>query len=188
MKSYPAMNHEILTSAWYAVGLLARNGNSGKDVSEAESIINYIIIAYQHRNLADLWYGDYTRELEELNVGTAVYPAKPYGSWDANWRGFLGPSFITMYEDFGHLLSKELKSSMLERLYNCSVGDPYRDGGVNGDNLYPAYSNPAIMSAIRTRWTGRRKGDNNNNMTKAGENYAKAISKLLGCTPDPLRV
>lgn len=175
LESKAAMNHETLTSAWYAVGLLARNGNSGKDVSEAGSIINYIIDD-QHKNPADLWYGDYTREPEEPNVGTTVYPAKPYGSWDPNWRGFIGLSFITMYEDFGHLLSKQIKDSMLESLYNCSVGDSYREGGVNGDNLYPAYSNPAIMRAIGTGWTGRHTGDAN--MTKAGEDYAKKIIKL----------
>ena len=175
LESKAAMNHETLTSAWYAVGLLARNGNGGKDVSEAEKIISYII-ADQHKNPKDLWYGDYTREPEEPDVGSSVYPAKAYGSYDPNWRGFVGLSFITMYEDFGSLLSENVKHLMLESLQNCTVGDSYREGGINGDNLYPAYSNPAIMRAIGTGWTGRKTGDKN--MTTAGENYAKQIIDL----------
>lgn len=175
LESKAAMNHETLTSAWYAVGLLARNENDGEDVSRAESIISYII-ADQHDNPADLWYGGYTREPEEPDVGTEVYPARQYVSWDPNWRGFVGLSFITMYEDFGDLLSESTKDLMLESLFNCSVGDSYREGGVNGDNLYPAYSNPAIMRAIGTGWTGRMTGDEN--MTTAGEDYAKKIIDL----------
>ena len=175
LESKAAMNHETLTSVWYAVGLLARNGNRGKDVSAAESIIKYVI-ADQHDNPKDLWYGGYTREPEEPDVGSSVYPPKAYGSWDPNWRGFVGLSFITMYEDYGHLLSKSVKSLMLESLHNCSVGDSYRDGGVNNDNLYPSYSNPAIMRAVGTGWTGRHTGDKN--MTKAGEKYAQDIIDL----------
>ena len=175
LESKVAMSHETLASAWYAVGLLARNGGNGQDISKAETIIAYII-ADQHDNPADLWYGDYTREPEEPDVGSTIYPAEPYQSYDPNWRGFVGLSFITMYEDFGNLLSDDLKSLMLNSLHNCSVGDSYRDGGVNGDNLYPAYSNPSIMRAVGTGWTGRHVGDQN--MTQAGEDYASKIIEL----------
>lgn len=170
-----AMNHETLAGVWYAVGLLARNGNEGEDVSRAETIISYII-ADQFLNPDDLWYGDYTREAEEPTVGSAAYPASPYQSYDPNWRGFVGLSLITIYEDFGDLLSESLKETILESLHACAVGDSYRDGGVNGDNLYPSYSNPAIMRAIGTGWTGRHTGDEN--MTQAGEDYAKQIIDL----------
>lgn len=173
LESKAAMNHETQPSIWYAVGLLARN--NGDDAANAEAIISYVI-ADQFKNPADLWYGDYTREPEEPDVGTAVYPPKAYGSYDPNWRGFIGLSLITMYEDFGDLLSQPIKDLMLESLFNCSVGDSYRGGGVNGDNLYPSYSNPAIMRAVGTGWTGRQTGDEN--MTQAGEDYAKEIIEL----------
>lgn len=175
VESKSAMGHEALTSAWYAVGLLARNGNEGDDAVQADAIIQ-AVIADQKQNPADLWYGNYVREPEEPTVGSSVYPARPYASWDPNFRGFVGLSFITMYEDFGDLLPDDTKDLMLESLYNCSVGDSYRDGGVNGDNLWPAYSNPAIMRAIGTGWTGRQTGDDN--MTNAGEQYAKDIIEL----------
>ena len=87
LDSKAAMNHETLASTWYAVGLLARNGDG--DASRAEDVIRYVI-KDQHDNPKDLWYGDYTREPEEPTVGTAWYPARMYGSWDPNWRGFVG--------------------------------------------------------------------------------------------------
>ena len=173
LESNAAMNHETLASTWYAVGLLARNADG--DASKAEKVINYVIND-QHDDPSDLWYGGYTREPEEPTVGTDFYPAKAYQSWDPNWRGFVGLSFITIYEEFGDLLSDDLKDLMLESLHNCSVGDSYREGGVNGDNLYPSYSNPAIMRAIGTGWTGRQVGDDN--MTQAGEDYAQKIIDL----------
>ncbi|KAH8169469.1 hypothetical protein LIA77_10013 [Sarocladium implicatum] len=169
-----AMNHETLASTWYAVGLLARNAEG--DASKAEKAITYIIDG-QHDDPQDLWYGSYTREAEEPTVGTGAYPASAYRSWDPNWRGFVGLSLITIYEEFGDLISDGLKELMLESLHNCSVGDSYREGGVNGDNLYPSYSNPAIMRAIGTGWTGRHTGDKN--MTQAGEDYAKKIIDLF---------
>lgn len=174
LDSKAAMNHETLASTWYAVGLLARN-NEG-DAERAEDIIKYVIND-QHNGPEDLWYGDYTREPEEPTVGTTWYPAAMYRSWDPNWRGFVGLSFITIYEEFGDLLSDGVKDLMLDSLHNCSVGDSYREGGVNGDNLYPSYSNPAIMRAIGTAWTGRQIGDDN--MTQAGEKYAKKIIDLF---------
>ena len=51
-----------------------------------------------------------------------------------------------MLEEFGHLLSPELTQLIEQSLYNVSVGDSYRVGGVDDDNLYPAYSNPVSLT------------------------------------------
>jgi hypothetical protein len=45
-------------------------------------------------------------------------------------------------EEFGHLIPNETTNYVLKSLYNATVGDTYRVGGVDSDNLYPAYSNP----------------------------------------------
>lgn len=89
-------------------------------------------------------YGDYQQEPEEPTVGTAVYPAKIYNSWDPNWRGFIGTAFIIGLEEFGHLISPNVTILLLESLYNATKGDEYRVGGVDSDNLYPAYTNPVF--------------------------------------------
>lgn len=87
-------------------------------------------------------YGDYQQEPEEPTVGTSVYPAKIYNSWDPNWRGFIGTAFIVGLEEFGHLITPNVTTLLLESLYNATKGDEYRVGGVDSDNLYPAYTNP----------------------------------------------
>lgn len=62
-------------------------------------------------------------------------------------------------------------------MHNNTVGDSYRVGGVDGDNLYPAYSNPSLMRAVGTGWTGRQLNDSN--MTAAGEMYAQEVLDLF---------
>lgn len=96
-------------------------------------------------------------------------------------------------EEFGHLIPAETTTLIEESLFNATVGDSYRVGGVDGDNLYPAYSNPvnmkfkpsssfaniyqSIMRAFVSGWTGRRLNDSN--MTTAGEQYAQNIINLF---------
>jgi hypothetical protein len=122
-------------------------------------------------------YGDYQIYPEEPTVGSAQYSANIYNSWDPNWRGFVGTTFVVMLEEFAHLLPEDVQDYMMESLYNTTIGDSYRVGGVDNDNLYPAYSNPSIMRAFVSGWIGRRMNDSN--MTTAGEAYAKEIIDLF---------
>ncbi|KUJ08398.1 uncharacterized protein LY89DRAFT_741766 [Mollisia scopiformis] len=172
--SATALRHETRSSAWYAIGLLARN--EGKDVEYAMDIITNVING-QFKDPADQWYGDYQQEPEEPTVGTSYYPEKLYNSWDPNWRGFISTAFIVGLEEFGHLITPSVTNLLLESLYNATKGDEYRVGGVDGDNLYPAYTNPSLMRAFTAGWTGRKLHDSN--MTTAGENYATAVLKLF---------
>jgi len=56
-------------------------------------------------------------------------------------------------EEYEHLLSEETKKLVLDSLYNATKGDEYRVGGVDDDNLYPAYSNPVSSNvALRAGW------------------------------------
>jgi hypothetical protein len=82
-----------------------------------------------------------------------------------------------IYEEFQDLLPADTKELILESMYNNTIGDSYRVGGVDGDNLYPSYSNPALMRAVATGWTGRKL--NESNMTAAGELYATEILDLF---------
>lgn len=110
-------------------------------------------------------------------MGTAQYPAVIYNSWDPNWRGFIGTTFVVMLEEFPHLLPEDTTNYMLESLFNTTIGDSYRVGGVDDDNLYPAYSNPSIMRAFVSGYIGRRLNDAN--MTTAGEAYAQQVIDLF---------
>lgn len=122
-------------------------------------------------------YGNYQKYPEEPTVGTPAYPAVMYKSWDPNWRGFIGTTLIVMLEEFPSLISSDVQELMLESLRNTTIGDSYRVGGVDADNLYPSYSNPAIMRAFVSGWTGRKIGDQN--MTDAGEMYAREVIELF---------
>lgn len=82
-----------------------------------------------------------------------------------------------MYEEYGHLLPNSTLSLIVESLHNNTIGDSYRVGGVDSDNLYPAYSNPAIMRAVGSGWTGRKLNDSN--LTLAGEAYAQEVLDLF---------
>jgi hypothetical protein len=95
-------------------------------------------------------YGDYQQEPEEPYVGSPAYPPKIYGSWDPNWRGFVGTTLVMCMEEFPHLLSKSTQSLILQSLHNATKGDEYRFGNIDNtkDNLYPAYSNPVSANEI----------------------------------------
>lgn len=188
-----ALRHTVRESSWYALGLLVRN--EGRDAKEAEEII-YKIIDSQFTDPNVQWYGTYQRYPEEPIVGSSVYPSRIYSTWDPNWRGFVGTTFILMIEEYSNLLSTEIRTAMINSLRHAVVGDSYRVGGLDGDNLYPGYSNPvgdelhvlltafdqlqAIMRAFASGWLGRRIKDEN--MTVAGENYANEIIELFNIT------
>ena len=84
---------------------------------------------------------------------------------------------MLVLEEYSHLLSRDTQDLVLESLDNATRGDSYRVGGVDDDNLYPSYSNPAIMRAFVSGWTGRRL--NNTNHTASGEKYAQEIIDLF---------
>lgn len=91
-------------------------------------------------------YGDYQQEPEEPELGSPAYPPKIYNSWDPNWRGFVGTTFVVALEEFGHLIPANVTALLEESLFHSTKGDTYRVGGVDDDNLYPAYSNPVSPS------------------------------------------
>ncbi|CAJ2508499.1 Uu.00g135250.m01.CDS01 [Anthostomella pinea] len=169
-----ALRHETRSSVWYALGLLARNRDS--DVLEAEKIITNVF-GSQFTNVSQQWFADYQVYPEQPMVGDAAYPPVIYNSWDPNWRGFIGTTLVMMMEEYSDLLSNATQGLILKSLAAATVGDSYRVGGVDDDNLYPSYSNPAIMRAFVSGWTGRRINDAN--MTTSGENYAKEIIDLF---------
>lgn len=47
---------------------------------------------------------------------------------------FVSTSFIIALEEFGDLLSEDLKGTIKESMRNATIGDGYRVGGVDRDN------------------------------------------------------
>lgn len=79
-------------------------------------------------------------------------PENIYNSWDPNWRGFIGTTLIIALEEFPDLIPANLTAYIEESMYNNTVGDSYRVGGVDNDNMYPAYTNPVSISQNSSRY------------------------------------
>lgn len=84
---------------------------------------------------------------------------------------------IIIYEEFGTLLPTNVQNLILESLHNNTIGDGYRVGGVDGDNLYPAYSNAWLMRTVASSWTGLKLNDSN--MTTSGDTWAQEFLDLF---------
>ncbi|KAJ7505894.1 hypothetical protein B0H11DRAFT_2220528 [Mycena galericulata] len=163
-------------SAWYAVGLLARNAQG--DVAAASSMF-IDVISYQFTDPTKNWFGTYKATPTAPDPG-AVYPPLLYGSYDLNIALFICTSFVIVIEEFQHLLEPSLVALMKESMYNATVGDGYRVGGFNGDgysaggfvgdNLYPIYSNPWYMRVMAATYVGTMMGDKN--MSYWGDQWA----------------
>ncbi|QRW24836.1 WD repeat protein [Rhizoctonia solani] len=141
-------------TAWYAVGLLARN--DGSDVATARDIIEREIDA-QYIVPGNPWYGTYKKTFEEPIPGTAVsckhLRESHSNSYDPNWREFVGTAFILAIEEYSDLLGKPLVNKMLASLNHAVLGGLTRVG-LDGDNLDLIYTNPALMRAFSTGWLG----------------------------------
>ena len=66
---------------------------------------------------------------------------------------------------------------MLRSLHLDAKGDTYRVGGVDDDNLYPSYSNAAVMHTALAGWVGRHTNDAN--LTAEGETWGHEIVDLF---------
>ncbi|TFK38958.1 hypothetical protein BDQ12DRAFT_745607 [Crucibulum laeve] len=160
-------------SAWYAVGLLARNEDD--DAKVASKIIRDVI-DFQYKDPSVLWFGTFKSHPDAPNP-SPVYPPKIYGSYDSNQGLFVCTSWIIVMEEFQHLLEPNLVTLMKESMYNATVGDGYRVGGVDGDNLYPVYSNPWYMRVMAATYVGHMQSDAN--LTFWGNEWAsQAIAEF----------
>jgi hypothetical protein len=161
-------------SAWYAVGLVARN-DSG-DIEKAERIISNLYKS-QYKDPTKLWYGDIQQAPDEPTPQEGVYEPKIYNSWDPNWRDFVGAAFVIILNDYQDRLSESSLKELEDMTYLMAKGDQYRVGGVDSDNLYPAYSNPWMMRCILQSYAGFYFNDAN--MTRSGEVWGKQIYDLF---------
>ncbi|KAJ6455479.1 hypothetical protein C8R45DRAFT_1036459 [Mycena sanguinolenta] len=163
-------------SAWYAVGLLARNGQG--DVETASEMLKDVI-SFQFTDPNTNWYGTFKSVPSAPDPGD-VYPPLLYTSYDTNVALFVCTSFIIIMEEFQHMLEPSLVTLIKNSMYNATVGDGYRVGGFNGDgysaggfigdNLYPIYSNPWYMRVMSATYVGNMMGDAN--MSFWGDQWA----------------
>ncbi|KIY52468.1 hypothetical protein FISHEDRAFT_35228 [Fistulina hepatica ATCC 64428] len=156
-------------SAWYAVGLLARN--EGDDAALASRMIaDLVFLHIKWTDPTKIWYGTYKDDPQQPDP-SAVFPPQIYTSYDPNVGLFVCTSWIIIMEEFQDLLSPALIESMKQSMYIEAVGAGYRVGGYNGDNLYPVYSNPWYMRVMVATYVGNMMSDAN--MSYWGNEWAR---------------
>ncbi|THU86169.1 hypothetical protein K435DRAFT_970410 [Dendrothele bispora CBS 962.96] len=165
---FDGISDSIRYSAWYAVGLLARN--EGDDVDVASGMLKKVV-ANQFTNPSKVWYGTFRDTLETPDPQEGVFNPTIYGSYDPNRALFVGTAMIIIMEEFQDLLEPDLVDLMKESMYIAAVGDGYRNGGINNDNLYPVYSNPWFMRVMAATYVGNMMQDDN--MTHWGNVWAE---------------
>ncbi|KAF3392702.1 hypothetical protein F1880_008569 [Penicillium rolfsii] len=168
-------------TAWYVAGLLFRN--KGQDVSNAKAAIENILTCQMAESYESAWYGTYKRSPDEPypTPDSELYPPEIYETYDPNWREFIGTQLVQIVEEFSDLLGESLVARIEDSLEIAAVGSMRRNGSYpEGDNLTPAYSNPALMRAWYVSWIGKRR--NNETFIKYANDQADTILELFQST------
>ncbi|KAK6705281.1 hypothetical protein SNK03_009130 [Fusarium graminearum] len=165
-------------TAWYIAGLLHRG--KADDVKAAVMAIENVLANQLNSDFDSAWYGTFKLAPDEPDPtpnGT-LYPPSIYGTYDPNWREFVGTQLIQVVEEFGHLLPKGLESRIEDALEAAAIGGMRRNGSFpQDDNLILGYSNPGIMRTLTTGWVGKRK--NNKELINFAKEQGEDIYKLF---------
>jgi hypothetical protein len=148
--------HLVPQSAWYAAGLLFRDGPG--DVARATETIE-AILATQYRDWrAAEWHGTFARFFEAPLP--PVSGAVMWLDYDPNWRQFIGTTFQLLLQD--GLVPGALEERVREAVALAVSSEP-------PDRVAPWYSNIALMRAWLEVEHGR----------PGAEEYAAEIVRLF---------
>lgn len=98
------------------------------------------------------------------------------GSYDPNWREFVGVQLVQIVEEFSDLIGDALVQKIVKALEIQAVG-AMRRNGTNGDNLITGYTNPGIMRAVTVGWVGAK--TKNSTLINFANHAADDILKLF---------
>lgn len=161
----PGTLHMVPQSAWYAVGLLLRDGPG--DVARAERALRRLV-SLQYDAPGTVWHGTYARfaEWPEPTDG-----AVEWVDYDPNWREFLGTTFAVLRHRLADRLPTDLVSSLEGSIALAQRSEP--EG-----RIPEHYANIALMKAWLDADTGRRAGDAS--LVAEGEAFAgRVVERFL---------
>lgn len=79
-------------------------------------------------------------------------------------------------EEFSNLLGDSLVARIEDSLEIAAVGSMRRNGSYpEGDNLTPAYSNPALMRAWYVSWIGTRRNNEVCNYCQSSDRFCLGL-------------
>ncbi|PVH88640.1 hypothetical protein DL98DRAFT_555658 [Cadophora sp. DSE1049] len=161
-------------TAWYTAGLLYRN--QGDDVENAKGALRAILATQMTENFTSPWYGDFKLSPDEPIPQATLYEPQIYGTYDPNWREFIGSQLVQVVEEFPHLLGPDLIQDIETAMSHAAIG-AMRRNGTAPDNLVLAYSNPGYMRALNVGWIGSRL--QNQTFIDFGNSQASALYELF---------
>lgn len=155
--------HLVPQSAWYAVGLLARDAPG--DVGRAHGVLG-ALCDLQYDEPGTVWHGTFARfaEWPHPTVG-----AVEWEDYDPNWRQFCGTTFAVILHRLGDAIEADLRSRLEHAIDLAVVGEP-------SGRVEPGYTNIALMKAWLEADAGVRRGDPL--LAAAGETLGGSVVRL----------
>jgi hypothetical protein len=159
--SSPRLLHLVPGSAWYAFGLLLRDGPGDRD--RARQVLHALCDLQYDRPGTD-WHGTFAIFAESPTP--PLDGPRMWDDYDPNWRQFLGTTFLAVLAAFESRLEPALVGR-LDRALRLAVESepPHR--------VPPSYSNIALMKAALEVGAGTRFGEDA--WVQRGERLAVAV-------------
>lgn len=154
--------HLVPQSAWYAAGLLLRDGPDDRD--RAARILTELCDLQYDRAGTD-WHGTFAMFAE-----SPTPPERSPVMWedyDPNWRQFLGTAFLVILAGWEDRLDTQLVARLDRALHLAVAGEPPH-------RVPPSYANIALMQAWLEVGAGHRLGEAD--WVRRGERNAEAVT------------
>jgi hypothetical protein len=136
----PRTVHLVRESAWYALGLLRRDGPG--DAERAAAAVR-AVCAHQYDEPGQPWHGTFVRFPEWAAPGQ---DAVEWVDYDPNWRQFVGTALAVAVTDFD--LPGPVEAAARAAVDLAVSAEP-------ADRVPPTYANIALLRAWLDAWAGR---------------------------------
>ncbi len=156
--------HTVRDSAWYALGLLLRNGPG--DSERAVRVLD-VILGRQFNEPDKPYHGTFNRALEEAHPPT---PALEWTHYDPNWREFIMTTIAIILIEY----EQRLPQALVQKI---DVAFARAVEGAQARGLTARYTNIALMNAFMLWFAGTRLGQPQ--WAADGEKMASDIYRLF---------
>jgi hypothetical protein len=142
-ESGPKTTHMVRDSAWYALGLLVRNGAG--DTERAIRVLD-VVLRYQFNEPGQVYHGTFYRTPQEAHPPA---PAQEWKHYDPNWREFIMTTIAIILIEYEDRLPRPLVQK-IDAAFRLAVE------GALARGLKATYTNIALMHAFMLWYAGRR--------------------------------
>ena len=152
--------HMLPQSAWYAFGLLERDGPGDR---ERALVVIDAVLRHQYDRPGTPWNGTFAQVAEQPEPTAG---ARQWVDYDPNWRQFIGTTLLLVLRHHVASLDQGLRARIDQALDLAVRGEP-------AGRVTPGYTNIALMKAVLDVEYGAGIGDAA--LVAAGEDLAAAV-------------